>query len=168
MTNNVTPEQNPDIITDVVANEPKVQEQPAKPKGMHPDLPEDFDFKPASIAAFAMRDSETHPDMVGACRQMLVGARLTPEQLAVFDSDFILNASKGKSMLAQRQALNSFWMVQFSTYGVNAYGPRQMLLSTGNYQNWFDNFKLQPLDFIIEKGLPKRFGIEEEQNADAS
>lgn len=119
------------------------------------ELPEDFDYQPASIAKIAMMENDSHPDLIGMCRNILVSAHLTEEQLSIFDSHFLLQQAKGKSLLAQRAALNAFWHLQFSTLSTDGYGARQLLVMVGDDLEWIKWFSTQPLDLIISKSLPK-------------
>lgn len=116
----------------------------------------DFDPTPENIARVAMMQNDTHPDLIGACRAVLVNSGRTEEQLALFDSHFLIATARGKSVLAQRTALNSFWTVQFAHFGVDGFGPRQLLVGVGGDADWLKWFQTQPLDFIIAKNLPMK------------
>lgn len=150
----LTPEQDAAVVTDVQIKGETTE--PAAPgmKATLGELPKDFDFKAESIAKIAMMDNDTHPDLIGACRSLLVNAAVPADKLAIFDSHFLIVAAKGKSLLAQRQALNSFWTVQFAQFGTDGYGPRQLLAQVGDDKEWIKWFSTQPLDLIIAKGLP--------------
>lgn len=124
-------------------------------------LPDDFDYKPASIAGIAMMDNPDHPDLLGEARKLLVMSGVPESRLAIMDSHFLINAARGKSLLAQRGALNAFWHVQFSAAGSEAYGARQLLVTSGDHEEWLKWFGRAPLEAILKFELPKPEGLVE-------
>lgn len=123
-------------------------------------LPENFDYSPQSISKLAMQDKPDHPDLIGECRITLVNAGVSEASLALMDNHLLINQARGKTLLAQRVALNGFWHLQFAPLGTEAYGARQLLVNEGDDQTWVKWFSGLPLDIILKHNLPKVFGTE--------
>lgn len=128
--------------------------------GMKPtqNIPEGLDLKnPVNIAKVAVLPNDTHPDLLGDIRKMLVSSGRSQEQLAHYDNHFLIAGAKGTSLLAQRVALVSYWNAVFAGVGEKGYQARQMLAMinattiTKDILEWFGRY---PLDLIINENLP--------------
>lgn len=152
-------------VQDAGSDNPLVpaQEQAAadKPVSGGVTLPAGFDYSPQSISKLAMVPNELHGDLIGACRKVLETAGVPADRLALLDSHVLINQARGKSLLAQRSALNSFWHLQFAPLGTEAYGARQLLVNEGDQHNWIKWFSGIPLDVILKHELPSPFKVGE-------
>lgn len=114
--------------------------------------------KPQNVAKVAMMDNDTHPDLLGAIYNELVGRGLPAERADIYLNHFMVVAARGKSLMAQRQALVSYWNYQMLLLGEPAYPARQTLAhmnamaSVGDIITLFTNL---PLDVILKFDLPK-------------
>lgn len=129
--------------------------------GMKPtqNIPEGLDLKnPVNIAKVSLMPNETHPDLLGDIRKLLVTTGRSAEQLAHYDNHFLIAGARGASLLAQRVALVSYWNAVFSTVGEKGYQARQMLTVinsttiTKDILEWFGKY---PLDLIAVEDLPR-------------
>jgi hypothetical protein len=167
-----TPEQTPDNATPARGDNPAIEAhnefgQPLVPKAEEAvpadtrtmrksiELPADFDYKAESVAKIAMLDNDTHPDLIGEARQLMVNSGVPAAFLAQFDSHFLIISAKGKSLLAQRTALNSFFTAEFSQHGLKAYGARQLLVQVGDHHEWIKWFRTQPLELVLKISAPE-------------
>lgn len=92
--------------------------------------------------------------MIAGCRLCLAEHGVSPAQLAVYDNDATLNASKSLSEYAQRVALNQFWNLQMGPFGGLSHTQRFKLIDTGTAGDWFKLFVQGPVQFIVDKNLP--------------
>ena len=123
------------------------------------NIPEGLDLKnPVNIAKVSLMPNETHPDLLGDIRKLLVTTGRSAEQLAHYDNHFLIAGARGASLLAQRVALVSYWNAVFSTVGEKGYQARQMLTVinsttiTKDILEWFGKY---PLDLIAVEDLPR-------------
>lgn len=94
-------------------------------------------------------------DMIAGCRLCLAEHGVSAEQLAFYDNDPTLNASKSLSEYAQRTALNQFWHLQMGPFGGLSHTQRFKLIDTGTASDWFKLFVNGPVQFIADHNLPK-------------
>jgi ethanolamine ammonia-lyase small subunit len=76
------------------------------------------------------------------------------EKIDIMLNDGLIAAAIGRSAYAQRQALNTFWTLQMSAFGINAMKHRARLITHGTAADWIRFFYDGPASFIAEFDLP--------------
>lgn len=120
-------------------------------------LEKPVELSPQALTAALMAPHAGMHDMIAGCRLCLSEYGVSPQQMAVYDNDPMLNAAKGTSDYAQRTALNQFWHIQMGPFGGLSHTQRFKLIDTGTVEDWFMLFSQGPVQFIVDNGLPKQF-----------
>lgn len=109
---------------------------------------------PQQILDMAMDNRAEHFDLIGACVDLLRAQGVKQEKIDIMLNDGLIAAAIGRSAYAQRQALNTFWTLQMSAFGVNAMKHRARLITHGTAADWIRFFNDGPASFIAEFDLP--------------
>ena len=109
---------------------------------------------PQQILDMAMDNRAEHFDLIGACVDLLRAQGVKQEKIDIMLNDGLIAAAIGRSAYAQRQALNTFWTLQMSAFGINAMKHRARLITHGTAADWIRFFNDGPASFIAEFDLP--------------
>lgn len=106
------------------------------------------------VLSMAMDNKVEHFDLIGASIDLLRAQGVKQDKIDLVLSDGLIAAARGRSAFAQREALNTYWTLQMSKFGIDAMRHRSRLITHGTAHDWLRFFNDGPSSFIAQFDLP--------------